>query len=586
MSYDLMLKNAMALHENGHLNEAEQIYRQILETVPNHPAILNLLGLIAQDKGEQDEAISLFMQAIRNNSDEVAYYYNLAFSFKLKKRYKEALDCFIKVREMKPEIKETYNEIALLYQINGNLSEARKNWSYALSLDKKFVDAKVNIVMSYKNENIGKTIDDMEKIATEFSEEGVVFYYLATLYFDKKQWEKAWTNAIKAKRLAPASDEVRTLLGKLAYQDKQLENAKIYFAKAELLNPYNIDAIRGLADIYSLENDFEEAEFKYKRLLELKDDDYQVYHNYAEMLQKAGRISEALEVYRKAVILNPTSAETSNNLALILRGVGEFDEALGLLFNALNYDPDISEISVNIYETIVLLAEKNYEQALKISENWLKSYPDNAFAKYLSAIFRGCDVENNQVYVQKLFDNFADNYELVMQNLDYSVPMVMGRIAGSLEGCIVDLGCGTGFVGKALKNDRNKIIGVDISSKMLECALSKKVYDKLIQSDIEEYLQNSNDDFDWVVAADVFGYIGNMSKIIKLLKNKSLLFSIEVLHEDDKDYTLTFEGRYKHNPLYVERILKENGFEDIRSENVNLRLEKGIPVKGMIFICK
>ena len=50
MGYDLLFQQALGFHEQGRLNEAENIYRQILETAPNNPDILNLLGLIAQDR--------------------------------------------------------------------------------------------------------------------------------------------------------------------------------------------------------------------------------------------------------------------------------------------------------------------------------------------------------------------------------------------------------------------------------------------------------------------------------------------------------------------------------------------------------
>ena len=39
MGYDLLFQQALRLHEQGHLNEAENIYRQILETAPTNPEI-------------------------------------------------------------------------------------------------------------------------------------------------------------------------------------------------------------------------------------------------------------------------------------------------------------------------------------------------------------------------------------------------------------------------------------------------------------------------------------------------------------------------------------------------------------------
>ena len=59
-----MFQKAVALQQNGALNEAEQIYRQILETAPNNADVLNLLGLIAQQRGFHQEAVSYFYKEI------------------------------------------------------------------------------------------------------------------------------------------------------------------------------------------------------------------------------------------------------------------------------------------------------------------------------------------------------------------------------------------------------------------------------------------------------------------------------------------------------------------------------------------
>lgn len=580
MSYEMMFHNAVGLHEAGRLDEAETIYRQILETAPEQPDVLNLLGLVAQAKGAQSEACRLFMRAIRGKPQEASFYYNLAFSFKLDNRPREALENFIKVTELAPTVKETYNEIALLLQ-DSDMNKARQNWIYALQLDGNYAVAKANMAMSYESENSGKAIADLEKLAGEYPHEALIFYYLTKLYMQRELWENAWSTAVKAKELAPTSDEIRVLLALLSCHDNQPENAKIYFAKAELLNPNNLAALMGLANLYSREGNFAEAEPRYKRVIELESNNFDAHNNYAEMLQRQGRLSEALEEYRAAVIINPVSAEVCNNLGLILRDLGEYDEALGLLFNALAHKPEQEETSVNLSETLILLSRQDVDKAKKIADNWLKQMPDNAFARQTAAALRGENVENNQIYSEKLFDNFADNYELVIKNLGYSVPAAMRRIAGDVKGTVADLGCGTGLVAEALKTPENRFIGVDISQKMLDAAAQKGLYDKLIKADIGDFLQNNNE-FDWAIAADVFGYIGELSATIEALKNKKILFSIEV-SDQEANYSIMPNGRYKHNPQYVEKLLRENGFGRITKEELVLRTENGKPVKGMIF---
>ena len=77
MGYDLLFQQAIKLHEQGRLDEAENIYRQILETAPTNPDVLNLLGLIAQAKGRHAQAVELFYQAVKNAPSHAPFYFNL-----------------------------------------------------------------------------------------------------------------------------------------------------------------------------------------------------------------------------------------------------------------------------------------------------------------------------------------------------------------------------------------------------------------------------------------------------------------------------------------------------------------------------
>ena len=77
-------------------------------------------------------------------------------------------------------------------------------------------------------------------------------------------------------------------------------------------------------------------------------------------------------------------------------------------------------------------------------------------------------------------------------------------------------------------------------------------------------------------------YIGDLSPIIKLLKNKKIIFSVEVSNEV-VDYSIQTNGRYRYNSDYVEKLLIENGFSDIAKESFIIRTENGKPVRGIIF---
>ena len=60
---------AVQHHTAGRLPEAENIYQQILQSEPDHPTALHLLGVIAHQVGKNDTAVDLIARALVLNPD-------------------------------------------------------------------------------------------------------------------------------------------------------------------------------------------------------------------------------------------------------------------------------------------------------------------------------------------------------------------------------------------------------------------------------------------------------------------------------------------------------------------------------------
>lgn len=587
MSYDILFQQALTAHQQGRLDEAENLYRQILQTAPEHPDILNLLGLIAQAKGVHNQAMELFYRALQKAPKHAPFFFNLSISLAAQGKNIEALDNLQKAAEYDPDVKEVYNQQGMILHRLHRIPEAQQAFLKAIQLDKDYSEAKTNLAMTYYETDQNKALKFLEDISAQYPEEVLSRYFLSTLYFDHGDIEKSKFYALAAQNLNPSSDEIALILGLIAQKETNLPDAKMYFASAVELNPRNVPALLNLANMETNENQFDTAETLYKKALDLEPNNLDAHINYANMLYHQGRLSEALEEYRAAVIINPHSAEISNNIGVILKDLKDYENALGLFFNAYNLAPVREEFSINIAETLTLFYRQEPENAVKIAENWLKHSPDNIFAQHTAAAFKGEKLEDNKVFSEKLFDNFADNYELVLEKIAYGVPQRLKDLAGNVEGTIIDLGCGTGLVGQALKTPQNQIIGIDISQNMLNKAAEKGVYAQLIKSDILEYCQTKlpSVSSSLVVAADVFGYIGNLAPLFEALKGRLLCFSVEVLNEDG-DYKFNDAGRYRHNQNYVEQQLQANGFGQINKYDVVLRQENGEDVKGLLYFAK
>ena len=209
MGYDLLFQQALGFHEQGRLNEAENIYRQILETAPNNPDILNLLGLIAQQKGLHAQAVDYFYQAIRLAPGHAPFHFNLALSLENDNKPAEALQSYQDALRLNPELKEAYDNMGDIFSGLNQTDKAEEMYNQALRIDPDYLLPQAK--MAYLRKDISK----LEQSARQHPQEAVFPYYLSLLYRQQNKNREALACARRADDLAPGSEELLTLLGEL-----------------------------------------------------------------------------------------------------------------------------------------------------------------------------------------------------------------------------------------------------------------------------------------------------------------------------------------------------------------------------------
>ena len=121
---------------------------------------------------------------------------------------------------------------------------------------------------------------------------------------------------------------------------------------------------------------------------------------------------------------------------------------------------------------------------------------------------------------------------------------------------------------------------------MLKTAKDKKLYETLHQSDIEQFLKDNSKTYDTVLCLDVLEYIQHYENIFKLCYPSRLILTIEIAPENIDTVTLSPQGRYQHNPAYIEKLLQDAGYQTINAHTLTLRKENGKDVKGVLFVSK
>lgn len=205
--------------------------------------------------------------------------------------------------------------------------------------------------------------------------------------------------------------------------------------------------------------------------------------------------------------------------------------------------------------------------------------------------------DGDRAYVEALFDDYAPRFEQsLVDKLGYRIPERIGELVSALLaqrgadefGRAIDLGCGTGLAGAQLRPMVGRLEGVDLSAKMLNQAGRKGVYDLLERADLVDYLERQAEPADLVVAADVFNYVGALdaplAAVRRVLRPGGLaVFSLE-LGEGETAVRLDKSLRFQHGEAAVLDLCRSLGLEPQTVEQVTIRMDRGVPVRGVVVV--
>ena len=106
---------ALQHHEKNELQVAEQLYKQILKTEPDHVESMFRLGSLLIQAGNFDKAQQLLNKVVKIDPNHAKAHNNLGIAFQKMKKYQEAINCYEKAIQINPDFADAYCNLALLY---------------------------------------------------------------------------------------------------------------------------------------------------------------------------------------------------------------------------------------------------------------------------------------------------------------------------------------------------------------------------------------------------------------------------------------------------------------------------------------
>jgi protein O-GlcNAc transferase len=385
MTIEEIFQKAIKYHQAGDLQQAENIYKEILIDYPNNFHALHHLGILYYQLKNYESAIEYIKKSLQVDPTVADAYYNLGNIHKDCGQLNEAMIYFEKSLGLDPNNSDAYNNEGIIYKYKKQLDEAINCFEKAIQLNPNNAIAHYNLgAIFQEKKQFDNAVACFQKVLLINPDIFAAYYNLGVVLQEKKQFDEAIANYQKAIQLNPNLADLYYNLATAFQEKRKPDDAIANYQKTIQLNPNSIDAYCNLGTAFQEKGEFDNAIECYQKAIQINPDIADLHCNLGNSLKKKGQLDEAIGYYRKAIQINPIFVEAYNNLGISLYTKGMLDEAIENYGIALVLKPDFVEAYVHL--GIVYQNQGNLDKAEECFREALKIKPDCVFC-YSNLLF-------------------------------------------------------------------------------------------------------------------------------------------------------------------------------------------------------
>ena len=373
------LRAALALHQQGRLDQAEAIYKEILRIQPRHFDAMQLLATIAAQQSRFPDAVELFDQALRINPDHAGSLNNRGNALCALGRADESLENYGRALRIKPDYVDALKNYGNALRELGRLHDAVASYRRALEIQPDHAEAHNNLGGVLRE--LGNLDDAVEiyRRAVHFQPDHAATHNNLGITLQKLgRVEDAAASYRRALQIQPDYAAAHNNLGNALRGLGQLDDAVASYRRALQFKPEYAEAHSNLGASLKDLGKLDEAVSSYRRALQVQPDFPEAYNNLGVALHDLGQIDDAVASYRRALQIRPEFAEAHSNLGLALRDLGKADEAIASHRRARQIRPELAEVHNNL--GIALKDHGQIDEAVASHLRALQIKPDYATA--------------------------------------------------------------------------------------------------------------------------------------------------------------------------------------------------------------
>lgn len=243
-----ILQEAVSHHQSGHLDHAKALYEQVLESDPENPDALHLLGLACFHSGEPGRAVHLIGQAIRRQPGFPPYHDNLAMVCMSEGQFEPALEALRAAERLEGEEPLRCFNTGVACEALGRMEEAESAYRSAVRLDPGESDFHFNLgnLLMGSGRNVEAADSYRRALECNPSAEGALTN-LANICLQSGLAGEAVERYSALLRLHPDSPDIRLALGQALIAADRHDPAVDQFLSILDSDPGNRQGQRSLA---------------------------------------------------------------------------------------------------------------------------------------------------------------------------------------------------------------------------------------------------------------------------------------------------------------------------------------------------
>lgn len=358
---DDVLQQAIAAHQAGDFEQAEELYLAILQTQPYHAVANHNMGLLAGQVGQFAAGLPYLHKALSVNPDEGQFWLSYADGLLKAGESIQALDIV---------------ETAIGRGLDNEQSQALRQRIAHTIATTPTLDERQQVVALYQDGKLAELEQASRILTGKYPTSDFSWSVLGTAL--QAQGKDAFSALLKTAQLAPNDAEAHGNLGMVWQERGNLTQALTSYRRALELNPGFVEAYANMATALRTQGELQQAEQACRQALALRPDYVKAHINLGDTLAALHRYQEAVHSYQQALTLRPNDAEIYLNLGNAQQALELWDSAIVSYRAALHLAPHLT------------VAHANLAAAMQASGDY-----DNAAATYRQAIVGGADQPAN-----------------------------------------------------------------------------------------------------------------------------------------------------------------------------------------------